>query len=69
MFQGLPAHGQRTKANGKTPSHNHPYQKLGIDLSIFSNLSVLYKKRELKNNGRREELKALIVLKRKRSPK
>lgn len=45
MFQGLPSHGQRTKANGNTPARNNPYTKLGVNLNLFSRLLYSIKKK------------------------
>jgi ribosomal protein S13 len=58
VFQHLPANGQRTKANGNTPSRLTHYLQLGINPELFSVYSIHYKRKELANNGRFDELKA-----------
>jgi len=58
IFQNLPTKGQRTKANAGTPSHLNPYLSLQISIQLYSILKVIYKKRELFNNERFDELRA-----------
>jgi ribosomal protein S13 len=57
IFQNLPANGQRTKANGNTPRRVNHYLKLDINPEYFKRYSIVYKRKELKNNGRLDELK------------
>jgi len=58
LFQSLPTKGQRTKANAGTPARLNPYLSLKINLSFYPVLAIAYKRRELFNNGRFDELKA-----------
>lgn len=58
MFQGLPANGQRTHANGKTPRRYSQYLHLQGNKKVYDAVSVLYKRKELFLNGRVDELKA-----------
>jgi ribosomal protein S13 len=58
LFQNLPTKGQRTKANGKTPRHFNPYLSLRINPTFYKVMSTVYKRRELFDNARFDELKA-----------
>jgi ribosomal protein S13 len=58
MFQNLPTKGQRTKCNAGTPSRVNPYLALKLNRSFYDDAAIAYKKRELKHNGRFDELKA-----------
>jgi len=58
LFQGLPTKGQNTKANGGTPSRLNHYLALKINLKFYNKNVIRYKRKELLNNGRFEELKS-----------
>lgn len=57
LFQNLPTKGQRTKANGNAILNSNPYKNLQVDLPLYDKMLVLYKRLELKENGRYDELK------------
>ena len=57
MFQNLPTKGQRTKANGNSILNCHPYKALQVNLSQYHELEIAYKKKELLENERYDELK------------
>lgn len=57
MFQDLPTKGQRTHGNAGTPSHLNPYLSLNINQDFYHAKRVEYKRQELLNNARHEELK------------
>jgi len=60
MFQNLPAHGQRTHANGNTPARPYnPFQQLGLEPSFVTKTYAHFKHMELKLNNRDDDLKLL----------
>ena len=58
LFQELPTRGQRTKANAKSHSNYNPYKSLQINISFYHTMEIAYKKKELINNERYDELNA-----------
>nr|ADZ99052.1 ribosomal protein S13 [Physarum polycephalum] len=58
LFQNLPTKGQRTKANANAIYNLNPYKALQVNIVFYHALEVAYKKRELLNNERYDELKA-----------
>lgn len=57
LFQNLPTKGQRTKANANSILNNHPYKSLQVNIVNYYQLEIAYKKRELLENERYDELK------------
>lgn len=58
MFQNLPTKGQRTHGNAGTPSRLNPYLSLKVNPSLYPVMQIAYKRRELMNNERYDDLKA-----------
>jgi len=57
LFQELPTKGQRTHGNAGTPSHHNPYLSLNINQDFYHAKRIEFKRKELLNNARHEELK------------
>jgi ribosomal protein S13 len=57
LFQGLPTRGQRSRSNAMGIKNVNPFLSLKIKSPFYEIYSIIYKRKELLFNGRKDELK------------